>query len=49
MSYLDRQYAQYQEVLGIIDRTIASGGGIENVRNEIIKRVKELEQILEHR
>jgi len=49
MSYLERQQSQYQEILGLINKTIASGGDIESVRKILEKRIKELDQILEHR
>jgi len=49
MSYLERSKDQYLEVIGLIDKKIAKGKGIKSLRKTILKRLNQLEYLIEHR
>ena len=49
MSYLDRRKDQYLEVVTLIDKKIAKGKDIKSLRKSLLKRVKELEYLIEYK
>ena len=49
MSYLDRRKDQYLEVVTLIDKKIAKGKGIKSLRKTLLKKVNELEYLIEHK
>tara|TARA_E500000178_G_scaffold316769_1_gene336811 strand:- start:136 stop:285 length:150 start_codon:yes stop_codon:yes gene_type:complete len=49
MSYLERSKDQYLEVVTLIDRKIAKGKGIKSLRKTLLKKVNELEYLIEHK
>jgi hypothetical protein len=49
MSYLERSKDQYLEVVTLIDRKIAKGKGIKSLSKTLLKKVNELEYLIEHK
>jgi hypothetical protein len=49
MSYLDRQKDQYHDILKLIDKKMSKGKGIKSLRKSIVKRLNQLEYLIEHR
>jgi len=49
MSYLERSKDQYLEVIGLIDKKISKGKGIKSLRKSIVKRVNQLDYLIDHR
>ena len=49
MSYLDTQKKFYQEILQAVDKKISKGKGIKSLRKTILKRLNQLEYLIEHR
>ena len=49
MSYLERSKDQYLEVISLIDKKIAKGKGIKSLRKTILKKLNQLEYLIEHK
>ena len=49
MSYLERSRDQYNDTLQLIDKKISKGKGIKSLRKSIIKKLNELEYLIEHK
>ena len=49
MSYLERSKDQYNDILQLIDKKISKGKGIKSLRKSILKRVNQLDYLIEHR
>ena len=49
MSYLEKSKDQYLEIITLIDEKIAKGKGIKSLRKSIIKRINQLEYIIDHK
>tara|TARA_R110002050_G_scaffold30029_2_gene76826 strand:+ start:982 stop:1131 length:150 start_codon:yes stop_codon:yes gene_type:complete len=45
MSYFDIKQNYYTDILTLIDKTIASGGSIEDARKSVIKLINEIDEI----
>ena len=49
MSYLERSKDQYLEVISLIDKKISKGKGIKSLRKSLLKKINELEYLIEHK
>ena len=49
MSYLERSKDQYAEVIKLIDKKISKGKGIKSLRKSLVKKVNELEYLIDHK
>ena len=45
MSYFDIKQNYYTDILTLIDKTIASGGNIKDVRKSVINLINEIDEI----
>ena len=45
MSYFDIKQNYYTDILTLIDKTIASGGNIEDVRVSVVKLIKDIDEL----
>ena len=45
MSYFDVKQNYYTDILNLIDKTITSGGSIEDVRKSVIKLINEIDDL----
>tara|TARA_R110000787_G_scaffold112120_1_gene221064 strand:- start:2567 stop:2716 length:150 start_codon:yes stop_codon:yes gene_type:complete len=45
MSYFDVKQNYYTDILNLIDKTISSGGSIEDVRESVVKLINEIDII----
>ena len=45
MSYFDQKQRHYTEMLHLIDKTVSSGGSIKDIREGIIERLEEIDEI----
>ena len=49
MSYLERSKDQYLSTIALIDKKISKGKGIKSLRKSLVKKVNELEYLIEHK
>jgi len=49
MSYLERSKDQYVEIIKLIDKKISKGKGIKSLRKSLIKKINQLEYLIEHK
>jgi hypothetical protein len=45
MSYFDQKQRHYTEILHLIDKTVSSGGSIKDIRETIVERLEEIDEI----
>jgi hypothetical protein len=45
MSYFDVKQKHHTDMLSLIDKTISSGGSIEDVRESVINLINEIDEI----
>ena len=49
MSYLDVKRDQYNDLLKLVDEKISKGKDIKSLRKSLIKKVNQLEYLIEHK
>ena len=49
MSYLDTKRDQYYDLLKLVDKKISKGKGIKSLRKSLLKKINELEYLIEHK
>lgn len=49
MSYLERSKDQYVDIIKLIDKKISKGKDIKSLRKSLIKKVNQLEYLIEHK
>jgi hypothetical protein len=49
MSYLERSKDQYVNIIKLIDKKISKGKGIKSLRKSLLKKINELEYLIEHK
>jgi hypothetical protein len=49
MSYLERSKDQYADIIKLIDKKISKGKGIKSLRKSLIKKINQLEYLIEHK
>ncbi len=49
MSYLSRQRDQYNDLLKIVDEKISKGKGIKSFRKSLVKKINQLEYLIDHK
>lgn len=49
MSYLERSRDQYNDTLKLIDKKISKGKGIKSLRKSIVKKINELEYLMDYK
>jgi len=49
MSYLERSKDQYLDIIALIDKKISKGKGIKSLRKSLVKKVNQLEYLIEHK
>jgi len=45
MSYFDVKQKHYTEMLHLIDKTVSLGGSIDDIRETIVERLEEIDEI----
>ena len=49
MSYLNVKRDQYHDLLKLIDKKISKGKGIKSFRKSLVKKINQLEYLIEHK
>ena len=49
MSYLERSKDQYVDIIKLIDKKISKGKGIKSLRKSLLKKINQLEYLIEHK
>lgn len=49
MGYLERSKDQYLEVITLIDKKISKGKDIKSLRKSIIKKLNQVEYLIDHK